>query len=45
MNLKTCSPESADTYDDDTSDNALEAFNDDSDMESCAGKIIYKKNL
>ena len=37
--------ESADTFNDDTSDNALEAFNDDSNMESCTCKIMYKKNL
>ena len=42
LNLKTLSPESADSLDDDVLDDALQAFNDDSDTETLAGKIKYK---
>ena len=42
LNLKTVSPESADSLDDDVLDDALQVFNDDSDTETFAGKIKYK---
>ena len=43
LNLKTVSPESADSLDDDVLDDAIQAFNDDSDTETFAGKINYTK--
>ena len=42
MNLKTVAPESADSLDDDILDDAVQAFDDDSDTETFAGKIKNK---
>ena len=45
LNLKTFSPESVNNLDDDDLDDALQGINDDSDMETCTGKIICIKKI